>query len=111
METKLETRHKWSNIENIIGAAPESVRQEMDTWPAKTQKLQDVDKDGKETTTNIEGFATPYGFKTGYELKALFNILVSATKRNLYKKFGRSKYVPHQGTKETKRRIAQGLTT
>lgn len=92
--------NKFSKIKELVDAAPEVVREDMATWIERT-------KYNAETLKNdpTGWFQTPFGDMNQQMIKNMQPILVKATVKSIYAKYGRSKYVPHQSTKECNRRL------
>lgn len=96
MSFRIEDNKKWSNIGQLLDGAEDVVRADMATWESSSRKNDDG--------TKIEGFNTPFGWMPNLGVRNMTPILVQATKKNILKKYGRSKYNPHQGVKECARR-------
>ena len=113
--------NKFSNRDALFASIPAAVSEDMNTWekikPKKSAEAPsfELNADGSTTIdatsepTNESEFLyrTPFGVVPGYQLPLLRIACERQAKRNILKRYGNSKYVPHQGTKECARRLKQ----
>jgi hypothetical protein len=116
--------NKFSQRDALLATIPGAVSEDMNTWekitpPKSTAPSFELSADGTTTigdaleATNDSDFLyrTPFGIVPGYQLPFLRMACEKEAKRNIIKRYGNSKYVPHQGTKEMARRVAKSLTS
>jgi hypothetical protein len=103
---RIEDNKKWSNTPSLIASAEAVVREDMATWPSAPKKMPaNFLFEGSEEKT-LEGFDTPFGWLNNLQVRNLVPYMIKETQKNIYKKYGRSKYNPHQGVKECAKRAA-----
>lgn len=102
---------KFSKLSQMIAAVPEVVKQDIEKMPRSPRTSYQYNEETKsfEQVTLGEYINTVFGpvSDEAHSVALLTQAMEKVAIKAIHVRYGRSKYMPHQSTRETNRRKAQ----
>lgn len=100
---------KYSKVPEMIAAVPTVVDEEIKNFETRPRYSYNYNEETKSVESSEIGvwIKTPFGEVADTDTAIVRDLMVKQSIKNIYQKYGRSKYMPHQGAKEVARRKAR----